>query len=567
MTPASGRPGGPAPAGAARAAGGGIPPADGPPRAVAIAMRGVSKAFPGVQALRDVSLTVREGEVHALLGENGAGKSTLMRVLAGVFSDYGGQIEVGGEPVTIHHPRDAQVLGIGMIHQELNLVPDLSVSDNIFLGRELRTPRGTIDRPRMLARSRELLGELGVAIDPRRLVRQLRVAEQQLVEVAKALSLNVGVFVMDEPTSALAAAEVRRLFTVIRQLAAGGVAIIFISHRLEELFEIADVVTVLRDGHYVGTRDATATSADELIQMMVGRPFDQLFAGGHEAEGRSAAAAGTETDAYADRLSVVNLGLRGDKRSGRAALHDVSISVRGGEIVGLAGLMGSGRTEVLESVYGVHPRSAVQGSFAVSGQPYRPRSPRYGIRRGLAMVAEDRKAQSLVLGNTVRFNISLAALRSFTRGGVVRARLERNAAERSARELRVKAPSMNSPASNLSGGNQQKVVLAKCLLTRPSVLLADEPTRGVDVGAKAEIYTIMNELAGQGTAILMVSSELPELLAICDRIIVLCEGRVTGEFPRAEATQERILAAAMARESVVATAGPAGPPDPDGGVR
>ena len=535
-------------------------------------MRAVSKAFPGVQALRDVSLSVREGEVHALLGENGAGKSTLMRVLAGVFSDYGGQIEVGGEPVTIHHPRDAQQLGIGMIHQELNLVPDLSVADNIFLGRELRTPRGTIDRPRMLARSRELLGDLGVAIDPRRLVRQLRVAEQQLVEVAKALSLNVRVFVMDEPTSALADAEVRRLFTVIRQLAAGGVAVIFISHRLEELFEIADVVTVLRDGRYVGTRDAHATSADELIQMMVGRPFDQLFAGGHEAAGqRSAAGTDTAAGTDADRLSVVNLGLRGDKRSGRAALHDVNISVRGGEIVGLAGLMGSGRTEVLESVYGVHPRSARQGSFAVSGEPYRPRSPRYAIRRGLAMVAEDRKAQSLVLGNTVRFNISLAALRSFTRGGVVRARAERIAAERSARELRVKAPSMNSPASNLSGGNQQKVVLAKCLLTRPSVLLADEPTRGVDVGAKAEIYTIMNELAGQGTAILMVSSELPELLAVCDRIIVLCEGRVTGEFPRSEATQERILAAAMARESVVATAGPdsgqASPPAADGGVR
>jgi len=514
-------------------------------------MRDVTKTFPGVQALKGVNLTVHEGEVHALLGENGAGKSTLMNVLAGVFPGYGGVIEINGRRAAIHHPRDAQRLGIGMIHQELNLVSELSVADNIFLGRELRTSRGTIDRPRMHSKARELLGELGIGIDPRRLVRQCRIAEQQLIEVAKALSLNVRIFVMDEPTSALADAEVRHLFTVIRQLASRGVAVIFISHRLEELYDIAATVTVLRDGAYIGTRPMAGVSRDELIQMMVGRPFRELFAQGSGPGDDTH----TKTDKNIDteRLRVEHLTLRGSAQAGRAELRDVSFAVRAGEIVGIAGLMGAGRTEVLESVYGAYPRPATSGEFFLSGQPYRPRSPRQAIRRGLALIAEDRKTQSLVLQGTVRFNASLAALARFTRGGIVRARGERAAVEQSVRELRVKTPGINTTVNNLSGGNQQKVALAKCLLTRPSVLLADEPTRGIDVGAKAEIYAIMNELAGRGTAILMVSSELPELLGICDRILVLCEGRLTGEFTAATATQERILEAAMARATVLAT--------------
>jgi ABC-type sugar transport system ATPase subunit len=510
-------------------------------------MHDVTKSFPGVQALKGVSLTVREGEVHALLGENGAGKSTLMNVLAGVFPHYGGQIMVAGEPASIHHPRDAGRLGIGMIHQELNLVPELSIADNIFLGSELRTARGTINRPAMNARTRELLGALGIELDPRRLIRQCRVAEQQLVEVAKALNLNVRIFVMDEPTSALADAEVQRLFTVIRQLVSRGVAVVFISHRLEELYEIADNVTVLRDGGLVGTCPVKDISREDLIQMMVGRPFSEFATRGERAD----SSAGPPSEKQADRLSVTGLHV---DRGNRPPLRDVSFAVRPGEIVGLAGLMGAGRTEVLEAVYGAYSRAAVRGTFLLDGKPYRPRSPGRAIRRGLAFVAEDRKTQSLMLEATVRFNASLAALRGFVRGGVVRGRQERAAVEAKVRELQVRTPSVNAVVNNLSGGNQQKVVLARCLLTRPSLLLMDEPTRGVDVGAKTEIYQIMNKLAAGGCGILMVSSELPELLALCDRILVLCEGRLTGEFRSSQATQEKILAAAMARESVIGKA-------------
>jgi ribose transport system ATP-binding protein len=515
-------------------------------------MRDVTKSFPGVRALSGVSLTVREGEVHALLGENGAGKSTLMNILAGVFPDYGGAIEIDGTPVSIHHPRDASRHGIAMIHQELNLVPDLSVADNIFLGREPRTWRGTVDRSRMRERSRELLAELGLGLDPGTPVRQCRIAEQQLIEIAKALGTSVRVFVMDEPTSALASAEVTRLFGVIRRLASRGVAVIFISHRLEELQEIADNVTVLRDGVLVGTRPMKEASRDELIQLMVGRQLRESFARrpqesetGADATGRSGKKA----------LRVADLHLRGDPRTGRAALHDIGFDVATSEIVGIAGLMGAGRTEVLASIYGAYPRAAVHAEIEAGGRPYRPKSPGHAIRRGFAMVAEDRKRQSLVLSGTVRFNTTLAALRAFTWWGLVRGRRERAEATRVIERLRVKAPGINAVVGNLSGGNQQKVVLARCLLTKPSVLLADEPTRGVDVGAKSEIYAILRELAAGGTAVVMVSSELPELLAVCDRILVLCEGRLTGEFRAAEATQEELMAAAMARESVLTLEG------------
>ncbi|MQA76907.1 MAG: ATP-binding cassette domain-containing protein [Streptosporangiales bacterium] len=518
---------------------------------VVLAMRDIEKAFPGVRALRGVDLTVHAGEVHAILGENGAGKSTLMNVLSGVFADYGGTIEVDGEQAAIHHPRDAQALGVAMIHQELNLVPELSIADNIFLGRELRTARGTLDRTSMDARSRELLAELGLRLPPRRPVRQLKVAEQQLVEVAKALSLNVRVLVMDEPTSALADAEVRALFRVIRTLAARGAAVIYISHRLEELSEIADTVTVLRDGEYIGTREMAATTRSELISMMVGRPLGELFPRGDRRRGDGG-----------PRLRVEHLSVDGDARVGRMPVRDVSLHVGAGEIVGIAGLMGAGRSEVLEAVYGAHPSGAVSGTMEIGGRPYRPTSPRRAIARGLALVAEDRKSQSLVLRATVRFNASLAALSSFSFGPFVNGRRERAGVDDMVTGLRVKARSTTAEVNTLSGGNQQKVVLAKCLLTEPVLLLMDEPTRGIDVGAKAEIYGLMNRLAAQGAGILMVSSELPELLNMCDRILVLCEGRLTGEFTHAEATQEKLLDAAMAREAVLTT-----PADPTTGER
>ncbi|MFI7129333.1 sugar ABC transporter ATP-binding protein [Nonomuraea sp. NPDC050153] len=496
-----------------------------------LAMRAIGKSFPGVRALDEVSLTVAEGEVVALLGENGAGKSTLMNILAGVFKDYEGEIEIGGRPASIHSPKEARRHGIAMIHQELNLVPELSVVDNIFLGRE----RALLDRKGMESRTAELLRGLGLDLSPRTLVKQCKIAERQLIEVAKALSQNVRVLVMDEPTSALADAEVQRLYAVIRDLTRRNVAVIYISHRLEELEEIADRVVVLRDGRCIGER--SGIDRDELIQMMVGRPLGEMFP---RPEGASA---GEEL------LRVERLSAPGEPGSGRTALREVSLSVRAGEIVGIAGLMGAGRSELLESIFGVHRPAA--GLMSLGGRPYRPKSPGRAIRRGVALVAEDRKAQSLVLGNTIAFNASLPSLKRFLRFGTVDARRERAAVEQQVRELRVKAPGTRFTVGNLSGGNQQKVVLAKWLLTAPSLILMDEPTRGIDVGAKAEIHALMSELAASGKAVLVASSELPELLAMCDRILVLCEGRITAEFRRGQATQEAILEAAMARQEVL----------------
>jgi ribose transport system ATP-binding protein len=508
-------------------------------------MRGIAKQFPGVRALSGVDLTVREGEITALLGENGAGKSTLMNVLAGVFADYEGVIEIDDQPVRITSPKDAARHGIAMIHQELNLVPEMSIADNVFLGREPRTRWGSRDRRATHAATAELLAEVGLAhLSPRQPVRSLRIAEQQLVEVAKALSGTLRILVMDEPTSALADSEVDRLFEVIRALRARAVGIVYISHRLEEFQRLSAAVTVLRDGAYVGHRKAGELDRSELVAMMVGRPLGELYPRAKRQR--------SDGDV---RLSVAGLSYTPAAGESGAALHDIHLDVRAGEIVGVAGLMGSGRSELLESLFGARGRST--GSVTVDGRPYRPRSPRYAIRRGLALVAEDRKAQSLVTGNTVLFNTTLAALARFRRPwGTINGRRERAAAGRQNAELRTKTRSVDTTVGTLSGGNQQKVVLAKWLLTEPGVLLVDEPTRGIDVGAKAEIHALMDALAARGTAILTVSSELPELIGMCDRILVLCEGRVTGEFHRdpahgPAATQEAILHAAMARRTVL----------------
>jgi len=518
--------------------------ADGAPvtGAPLLEMRDIAKSFPGVRALKGVSLSVRAGEVRALLGENGAGKSTLMNILDGVFADYGGEIRIDGRPVSINSPRDAQNLGIAMIHQELNLIPELSISDNIFLGRELHTRWGGIDRPRMHRGAAALLAELDLHLPVTRPVRLCRIAEQQLIEVAKALSLNARILVMDEPTSALAEAEVERLFGVIRALAARGVAILYISHRLEELPQIAHSVTVMRDGAHIDTRPLAEAPRADLIRMMVGRPLQEYFPKGASTAG-------------AELLRVEGLGLRGDSATGRRPLRDVSFALRAGEIVGLAGLMGAGRTEVLETIFGVHPRYLVQGRVLLDGRPLDARSPRAAIRRGLAFITEDRKGQSLITLLSVRFNVSLAALGRFVHWAVIDQRGERAAVRGYIRDLQIKTPGPATIVNNLSGGNQQKVALAKCLLARPRVLLMDEPTRGIDVGAKAEIYALMSRLAAEGLGIIMVSSELPELLNMCDRILVLCEGRLTGEFRHGEVTQEMILEAATSREEVLAHAG------------
>jgi len=509
--------------------------------AVLLAMSGIVKEFPGVKALRGVELTLRRGEVLALLGENGAGKSTLMNILDGVFAPDEGSIEIDGAAVHFRSPKDAARHGVAMIHQELNLVPELSIADNIFLGQERRTARGTLDRAAMDERTRALLARVGlVALAPRRLVRYCRLAEQQLIEVAKALNHELRVLVMDEPTSALADAETQRLFAVIRTLTAQGVGVIYISHRIEELEQIADAVAVLRDGAYVGHRRMRSTTRAELIGLMVGRPLGELYPRRPEQH-------------PGDRVRLRVRGLSTDPPAGSdsVALQGVSFDVGAGEIVGLAGLMGAGRSEVVVALYGASVWSC--GAVELDDAPFSPRSPRHAIARGFALVAEDRKAQSLVLGNTVRFNASLAALGRYLRPWhTVDARRERAEVGAQLSDLRVKTPSQTTVVGTLSGGNQQKVVLAKCLLTRPSVLLVDEPTRGIDVGAKAEVHALLDRLARGGAAILAVSSELPELIGMCDRILVLCEGRITGEFHRDPMRgnpfdQEEILAAAMAR--------------------
>jgi ABC-type sugar transport system ATPase subunit len=506
-------------------------------------MRDCAKSFPGVRALRGVSIAVAAGEVRALLGENGAGKSTLMNILDGVFSDYEGQILVDGRPVQIHAPRTAQQLGISMIHQELHLVPELSIAENIFLGREPRTAIGTVDRARMRREAAALLAELDLELPPSRLVRLCRLAEQQLIEVAKALSLDARILIMDEPTSALADAEIQQLFKVIRRLSGRGVAVIYISHRLEELFAIADSVTVLRDGELIGTRPMAGVDRAELIRMMVGRPLAEFFVKDEAPEALGE-----------DCLRVTGLRLAGDRDAGRRELRDISFHVRCGEVVGLAGLMGAGRTEVLETIFGVHPRRLVRGEVAIRGRAVTIRSPRQAIREGLAFLTEDRKGQSLTTMQSVRFNVTLASLRRIMRWFGLDRRRERRIVLDQIQRLRIKTPSPATEVNNLSGGNQQKVALAKSLLTEPKVVLMDEPTRGIDVGAKAEIYGLINRLARSGAGILMVSSEMPELLAMCDRILVLCEGRLTAELSREEATQERILHAATPGETVLAHA-------------
>jgi ribose transport system ATP-binding protein len=502
-------------------------------------IRAVSKSFPGVRALHAVSFTVEHGEVHALVGENGAGKSTLMKILSGAYTDFQGDLMLDGQPLVLGGPRDAQLRGIATIYQELNLIPELTVAENIFLGREPRTATGLLDVARMDDEARGLLDRLNLAIPPNRPVKWLRVGEQQLVEVAKALSLDARLLILDEPTSALSQAEIERLFAVIAALKAHGVTMIYISHKFDEIFRIADRVTVLRDGELVGTLPIAEADQPTLIRMMVGRDLSDLFP-------KSAAPIGAEA------LRVENLHLAPEgERAGRS-LHDISFQVQRGEIVGIAGLMGAGRTELLEAVYGVYPERRVRGTVAVDGQPRRIASPRDAIRAGLAFVTEDRKTQSLILISSVAHNLTLAALNRFLRLNILRRREEDVAVQDSIEKLRIKTPSAGVAVDKLSGGNQQKVALAKCLLTRPRVLLLDEPTRGIDIGAKVEIYGLISRLAQDGAAIVMASSELPELLAMCDRILVLCEGELTAELTRAEATQERIMEAATARRGELA---------------
>jgi ribose transport system ATP-binding protein len=487
-------------------------------------MKGISKSFPGVKALTDVSLTLRAGEVLILVGENGAGKSTLMKILAGAQPADGGTISIDGREVHVDSPRGAERLGIGMIYQELNLVPQLTAAQNISLGAEPERA-GLLDERAARELGKRMLAELGLEIPLDVPVSKLAVGQQQLIEIAKALARNARILVMDEPSAALSEREIEKLFAIIKRLKANGAGIIYISHRMDELPRIGDRVTVLRDGRSIETRAVANFPPNEIVRAMVGRELDAHF---------------PEIAPLPEAAPVV-LDVRNLVRA--PLVRDVSFSVRAGEIVGLAGLVGAGRTELVRAVAGADV--AESGDIAIDGHAVRIRTPEDGIAAGIAFITEDRKTQGLVLGMSVRENTTLAHLDEFTNPDqLVSTAREKEATREKIEELRIRTPGTEQIVRNLSGGNQQKVVLAKWLLGTARVFLFDEPTRGIDVGAKAEIYHLMLELARNGAAIVMVSSELPEVLGMAHRILVIRDGRIAAEFARADATPERVIAAA-----------------------
>ncbi len=486
--------------------------------------RGISKRFGGIQALDGVDLTLRAGEVMALSGENGAGKSTLIKILAGAYQRDAGEIFIDGQPVAIPSPAESERLGISVIYQEFNLTPNQTVAENVFL-RNPHRRGGVAGRLRLIdqgARHRAtqaLLEQVGCRIDPDARVSTLSVAHQQMIEIAKALGMDARILIMDEPTSTLPDAEVEVLFDIIRQLKARGIAVVFVSHRLEETRRIADRVTVLRDGRFVGESRVAEVTDQEIIRMMVGRAVDNLY---------------PKTEA---QPSDVALSVRGLTRKG--ALSDISFDVRKGEVLGLAGLVGAGRTEIARCIFGADRHDG--GTILLEGQPVTIRSPQDAIRLGIGYVPEDRKLQGLFLDMTVRDNITMSVAHRMTRAGL----LDRGAVTQVATTYRdrlsVRPPFLDVPVNRLSGGNQQKVALAKWLALKPKVLILDEPTRGIDIGAKADVHALIDELAHEGIAIVLISSELPEVLNMSDRILVVAEGRIAGELGRHEATQERVL--------------------------
>jgi len=497
-----------------------------------VVMEGIDKSFPGVHALENCSFDLRAGEVHALVGENGAGKSTLMKVLAGVYSKDAGRILLRGKEVNLSNPRAAQQHGISMIHQELNLMPHLTVAQNIFIGREPRQGvRFLLNEKAINDQTRQLLETMHVDLDPRTKVASLTVAKQQMVEIAKALSFNSDVLIMDEPTAALTDAEIEELFRIIRHLRDRGVGIVYITHRLEELWRIADRVTVMRDGHYIDTVRIEDADINRIISMMVGRTI-------YEASPEI-----PENGSQEVVLEVRNL-------SRGRALQNVSFQLKKGEIVGFAGLMGAGRTEVARAIFGADPVDS--GEILVRGRKVTIRSPRDAVRHGIGYLSEDRKRYGLTLDMDVETNIVLAAFRRFlTWLGVVQPGKIRATATQFVNMLAIKTPSLQQKVKHLSGGNQQKLVIAKWLTADTDILIFDEPTRGIDVGAKSEIYRLLNDLARQGKSIIMISSELPEILRMSHRIIVMCEGRITGELGSTEATQEKIMQFATQRRAVM----------------
>ncbi len=489
----------------------------------ALKMQGIGKVFPGVIALDDVDFELLKGEVHILLGENGAGKSTLVKIISGAYQKSSGKIYLSGKEIEIKDPKHALDLGIGIIYQELNLIPNLTVAENIFLGREFLLMPGVIDQKQMNLAARKILDDLGVNINPKSPVNTLGIAQQQMVEVAKALSLNANILIMDEPTSALTDHEIKELFATIKRLKQTGVSIIYISHRLEELFEIGDRVSVLRDGRYVASHFISDISESELIRMMVDRELSEQYPK-QEVEKR-------EEVLRVEGLSVDHV------------LHDINFSLHKGEILGIAGLLGSGRTELARALFGVDNIRC--GKIFIGGRFKRINSPRRAINQKIGFLTEDRKRQGLVLNLSLKDNICLPSVDRFAKFGMVNREKEYRVAKKYVKELRIKTPGLNQKALYLSGGNQQKIVISKWLCSEADILIFDEPTRGIDVGSKVEIYQLMNSLTAKGVAIIMISSDLPEILGMSDRILVMHEGKISAEYLTSEATQEKILHSAL----------------------
>ncbi len=481
-------------------------------------MNHIAKSFPGVKVLDDVTLRIRAGEVHALMGENGAGKSTLMKILMGIYTADAGELVFDGQPFTVRNPRDAMDRGIAMIHQELNPILDMQVYENIYIGREKK--RGMLlDRKTMQKETAALLKKLGIGISATAYMRDLSVAQCQLIEIVKAISIDAKVIVMDEPTSAITDREVDTLFTQIRRLRSEGVAIIYISHKMDEIFTICDTITVLRDGKFIGTDAAAHMTNEQLIRMMVGRDITEVF-----------------PKAQA-QIGETLLEVRGLSMGNR--VRDVSFTLRRGEVLGIAGLVGAGRSELVETIFGMRRKSA--GEIRIGGKPVRLDTPAHAIAHRLALITEDRKCTGLNLEGTVAENITLVDLKRLFPSGLIDRTKEKSIANRYIREMSIKTPGPDQLVGNLSGGNQQKVVIAKWIETAPDIIILDEPTRGIDVGAKRDIYLLIGEMVKAGKAVIVISSEIPEVMGLSDRILVMAEGRVTGEVARSAFSQERIM--------------------------
>ena len=484
-----------------------------------IEMRGIDKSFGSNQVLKQAGFTLESGEVHALMGENGAGKSTLMKILTGVYTKDAGTVLVDGKEVNYKNPQEAEKAGIVFIYQELNVMFDLTVEENLFMGKEIHGKFGICDKKAMQKKAQEALNILGVNISPKTVMAELSVGQQQMVEICKALMADAKVIIMDEPTAALTQSETVALFKVIESLRKKGVSMVYISHRMEEIFELCDRITVLRDGSYIGVKNIPETNMNEIVKMMIGREIGERYPSRNVKIGKEV-------------LKVKELTRKG-------TFHDVNFSVRAGEVLGVSGLMGAGRTEIMQAIFG--NLSYESGTIEIDGKEVKISNPRQAMEHGVGFITEDRKTEGLMLDKSIRKNISLCNLRRISKSSVISREAEKNMVAEAIKDLRIKCFGSYHECNNLSGGNQQKVVLAKWILTNPKILILDEPTRGVDIGAKKEIYSIINKLAAQGVAIIMVSSELPEVLGMSDNIMVVREGEVRGIISYEEANQERVM--------------------------